>query len=102
MLRYSVSTRGKIFEKDITLKVVQESIEATSDWALNRVRSETPVRTGNMRDGWTVTPQRRELFITNDVRYADIVSQRIGLYNRTIPQVEKHLRDELRRGYDAI
>ncbi|MBD2457972.1 HK97 gp10 family phage protein [Nostoc sp. FACHB-87] len=102
MISSSVTFRGKIFERDITNKSITQAIENTADWAQNRFKSATPVRSGRMRDGWTATPQRRELFITNNVPYADIVSRRVGLYGKTIPMAEQRLRQELRSIYDSL
>lgn len=102
MLSAKLTLKGRIFERDITNKTITQAIENTSDWAQNRFRAATPVRSGRMRDGWTATPQRRELFITNSVPYADIVSRRVGLYGKTIPMAEQRLRQELRTIYDSL
>ncbi|ALF55626.1 hypothetical protein ACX27_26740 [Nostoc piscinale CENA21] len=102
MITSKITFRGRIFERDISNKIVTQAIDNTSDWAQNRIRAATPVRSGRMRAGWTVTPQRRELFITNNVPYADIVSRRVGLYGKSIPLAEQRLRNELRRLYVTL
>ncbi|BBD59498.1 hypothetical protein NIES2109_22850 [Nostoc sp. HK-01] len=102
MISASISLKGRIFERDITNKTITESIEKTADWAQNRFRAATPVRSGRMRDAWAATPQHRELFITNSAPYADIVSRRVGLYGKTIPMAEQRLRQELRSIYESL
>lgn len=77
--------------------MITKAIDDTSDWALNRIREATPVRTGRMRDGWQVTPQLKYLIISNPVFYSVFVNRRINLLGKTIPQVENKLREEMKQ-----
>ncbi|WP_414579105.1 hypothetical protein [Anabaena sp. CCY 9402-a] len=82
--------------------MVEKAISKTSDWALNHIKLATPVRTGAMQAGWKVTPQRQELSMSNSVPYAGIVSRRVNLLGKSIPQAEKKLKEELGRIYDTL
>jgi Bacteriophage HK97-gp10, putative tail-component len=90
MFSYKIELSGPLFSKNRLLKdVIDGALEETADWALNRVKSLTPVRTGALRAGWSVVTDKSTITLENPVGYAQYVEKRFQIVATALPQVEK-------------
>lgn len=96
MISYHIKTSGSLFkQKNLTKDLIQEALEETSDWAQNRLRNRTPVKTGRLKAGWYVAPGKTSIRIDNPVNYSPYVEKRVGMVAKTTPEVRQHLNQTL-------
>lgn len=103
MINYTIKATGEIFaRKTATKRLLDETMEEAGEFALREVRSHTPVRTGLLQSGWTVTPKRFSLDLNNPVFYAPYVEKRFRMIPQTRPKVVAFMRENLSRKIKGV
>jgi hypothetical protein len=103
MLNTHIKASGPLFNKSITpKKIIQEAIKETADWTQGKLKTESPVRTGKLKSGWTVTPNRSSINVSNSVYYAPYVEKRVRMVAKTIPQVERKLVENVKQATNKL
>lgn len=101
MFNYNIKARGPLF-KGLSKNTIQEAIRKTADWTQNKLRTESPVLTGKLKSGWTVTPNSSSFAVSNPVLYTPFVEKRVRMMARTVPQVETQLVKNLKTATDKL
>ncbi|UKO99367.1 HK97 gp10 family phage protein [Nostoc sp. UHCC 0870] len=92
MISYHIKASGPLFKnKNITKEIIQEALEETADWAQNRLRNRTPVKTGKLKAGWYVAPSKSSIRLDNPTSYSSFVEKRVGMVAKTTPEVKEQL-----------
>lgn len=92
MFSYHIKASGPLFEKHgITKQILNSALEETADWAQNRIRNLTPVKTGRLKAGWVILTTRSAIRIDNSTPYTPYVEKRVGMVSKTVPDVQAKL-----------
>ena len=93
----TVNLRGAALlqPKKAIADAIKSTYSSTSAYALATVRDNTPVRTGRLRDGWTVERDISTLRVVNQVPYAPYIDARRQIVQRSLPAIENYFKDEL-------
>lgn len=103
MINFKIDKTGPLFEDSIRIdKLIDEAIEDTADYAQNRVRNLTPVRTGRLRAAWNIRPISNKLSILNDLAYAPFIERKVGMVRQNIPAIEKELGRNINKAIDRL
>jgi hypothetical protein len=101
MFNYNIKAKGSLF-KGMTKSTIQEAIRKTADWTQNKLKTESPVLTGKLKSGWTVTPNSSSFTVSNPVPYTPFIEKRVRLVAKTVPQVEKKLVENLKTATNKL
>lgn len=102
MITSHIKFSGSLFQKGITKKIIQESIQETADWTQNRLRNRSPVRTGALKAGWYVTPGSNYVKLDNPVPYTKYVEAKVGMVAKTVPEVRTKLSEILLKNTNKL
>lgn len=94
MMRVKFTATGPLHENpDSHLRrAVSDALDETARYAKGLVQDRTPVRTGRLKQGWSVRKSRwSEYSLGNNVPYAPYVERRVGMYSRSKPEIERHM-----------
>ncbi|BAY23720.1 hypothetical protein NIES2100_35120 [Calothrix sp. NIES-2100] len=92
MFSYHIKTSGPIFEKrGIVKQILSGALEETADWAQNRIKNLTPVKTGRLKAGWVISATKSAIRVDNPTLYAPFVEKRVGMVSKTVPDVQEKL-----------
>lgn len=103
MFNYSIKASGPLFDgKGVTKKILNEALEETAEFAKNRIKNVTPVRTGALKSGWLTTVNRKSVTISNSVFYTPYVEKRVQMVSKTIPAIEVNLQQNVSKGINKL
>ncbi|MBD2168057.1 HK97 gp10 family phage protein [Calothrix membranacea FACHB-236] len=92
MFSYHIKASGPLFEKHgIAKQILNSVLEETADWAQNRIKNLTPVRTGRLKAGWVISTSKSAIRVDNPTPYAPFVEKRVGMVSKTVPDVQEKL-----------
>ncbi len=103
MLQLKVRTSGLIFEPGSSAKLVGEVTKEAIKYGRSLIKSRTPVRTGNLRDGWQTDLSFPNGSIFSDVEYGIFVERGTRYFvgrrmmERSLPDIDRYAERELRQ-----
>ncbi|MEH1858035.1 MAG: HK97 gp10 family phage protein [Nostoc sp.] len=103
MFDYTIKASGPLFDdKFTTKKILETALKETADFAKNRVKDVTPVKTGALKSGWLTTVNRKSVTLSNSVIYAPFVEKKVQMVNRSLPVINENLQQNIAKGINKL